>query len=46
MAGNKKMQAQKPSTDKPGAKFDFLAPAAAAGSYNQVSANTDGKKKK
>jgi hypothetical protein len=45
MAGNKKMQAQKPSTDKSGGNFGFLAPAAVAGGYNQVSANTDGKKK-
>jgi len=46
MAGNKKMQAQKPATSKAGGNFGFLAPAAAAGSCNQVSANTDGKKKK
>ena len=47
MSKQKKLVANKPTGDKSGAKFDsFLGPAAKAGTFSQVSANTNGAKKK
>lgn len=45
MAGKKKMEANKPSTDKGSAKFAFLSVPAQAGTFNSGSVNTDGKQK-
>ena len=45
MAGKKKMVANAASTDKGGANFGFLAPAAQAGTFSSGKADTNGKQK-